>query len=37
MIESARDFWLFIAAFIIVGVIYFKAVREAIRRIMKRK
>ena len=37
MIESATQFWLFIAAFIIVGVAYFKAAWEAIRRIMRRK
>jgi len=37
MIESARDYWLFILAFIIVGVAYFKTAREAIRRIMRRK
>jgi len=37
MIESAREYWLFIAGFIIVGLIYMKAAREAINRIMKRK
>ena len=37
MIESARDYWFFIAAFIVVGAAYFKTVREAIKRIMKRK
>ena len=37
MIESARDYWLFIGIFIVVGLAYFKAVRETIQRIMKRK
>ena len=37
MIESAREFWFFILAFIVGGVVYFKAVREMIKRIMRRK
>ena len=37
MIESTRDYWIFIAVFVVVGIAYFKAAREAINRIMKRK
>ncbi len=37
MIESAREYWLFIAAFILVGIAYFGAVREAIKRIIHGK
>ena len=37
MIDSARDYWFFILVFIVAGAAYFKTVREAIKRIMKRK
>jgi hypothetical protein len=37
MIDSARDFWFFLIVFIGAGLVYFGAVKEAIRRIMKRK
>jgi hypothetical protein len=37
MSDSARDYWFFIGIFILVGLSYFKAVREAIKRVLKRK
>ena len=37
MIGSYTEYWLFIAVFIGIGLAYFKAVREAIKRIMGRK
>jgi len=37
MIETARDYWFFIAAVVVVGLLYMKAAREMIKRIMKRK
>jgi hypothetical protein len=37
MIDSARGFWLFIAVFVGIGVVYFKTIREVIKRIMGRK
>lgn len=36
MIKSAKDFWLFIAAFILVGIGYMKVAGRIIKRIMKR-
>ena len=37
MIETARDYWFFIAVFIVIGLAYMKAAREIIKRIIGRK
>jgi len=37
MIGSYTEYWLFIAVFVGIGVVYFKTIREVIKRIMGRK